>query len=670
MASTASRRNLWLIYGVVVAGEILVDLVNSLLGRRPEGLVFWIVDGSELCLSLLLMYLPPKTLKSDVVLSVCFTLQFLTYLVDPQGFTIVAMTLVGKVFLCHALGVHSLAVNVFASCSMLMFLTCLPVRGEDAIQASISLIVVISFVMTLFEWLLASSFLQLGEHIDALHNLLDNSAEGCCTVMRHTGIVTHVSKRLQDVFGREMLGANVLDFVDLSDHVRVRGLFEYGQLNVTEPVLATCLQPRLVGRLGASEFDARLVPYRVTEADVQISFQRVGEARMTRGRAVARAGARTGAEAAAEAEIGAGSGAAAQPAAWAPFPNGPCQGGLPLLDCPCPRGGAARGGEQRRFGLQGGGGADGPSSSTGPLAVDPQGVACSPLGAGDSPAAQGRRASGPAPGGAPDAGDDLRIAFDPWQSDADASSSASSSAANDVDRQQHVGSVSVVVDVFSETLRVNQMILHFSSDIGAADVSTPRQSSMTTPCLADWLHADELEYTREWIVESAKAGASETLANVTGHGPIRFYCGQRTFVEAADVSVERLDIRSEHWRAQAGGKCGEEEEDEEEGEQEDGGDETDGDHDCLSEVDGSEEPLNSLNMCLRLNGVTKMFWPPWADSLGYRSFVKHAIRRYGDQVGLSKRRSLRPISEHNRRCKSYAVACEIIASENQPASRT
>jgi hypothetical protein len=624
MASPASRRNLWLIYGVVVAAGIIWDLVNLFTGVRSElSALDAVIEGSELCLSLLLVCLPAKTLMSDTILFVCFTVQFLTYLVHPLNWTNVAMTLVAKVFLCHALGVHSLAVIGFASCSMFVFLARWPVGGPEGLQAVISSLFVISSVMTLFEWLLASSFLELGEHIAALQNLLDNTAEGYCTVTRHTGIVTHVSKGLQEIFGREMLGAHVLDFVDHNDHERVRCLYEYGQLSMDEPVLATFLQKRLEGGLGASELDARLVPYRVTGADVQISFQTVGEVRMTRGLV-------DGADGSAEPEE------PGQAAARTGDRQCTC-----CYTCPCLEGGSVGSFICRR-----------------PVR---QGVACMPVDAGDRPAAREREAPGCAPGGPPDAGDDLRSAFVSGHQDADASSSTSSAAPNDIDRQQHVSSVSVVVDVFSKTLKVKQMVLHFSADSGAAD-----KSSMIAPGLADWLHADELEYTREWLVESAKARASGTSATATGHGPIRFYCGQKTFAEAADVQVDRLDVRSKHWRGQAKGECIEEEDDEEyeeedngeEGEEQEGGEETDDDHDGLSEVDVSQGPSCSLNIGLRLTGITKMFWPPWSESRGYYRLVKHAIKRHVNQAGLSKRRrSLRPIAEQHGRCTCVGCNC-------------
>lgn len=234
------------------------------------------------------------------------------------------------------------------------------------------------------------------------------------------------------------------------------------------------------------------------------------------------------------------------------------------------------------------------------------------------------------------------------------SSSVSSATARDMGCHQHVSSVSVVVDVFSERLDVKHMVLHLSEDNGAAD-----KSSMIIPGLADWLHADELEYTREWMEEGAKAAASDKLADLPGHGPIRFYCGQKAFVEAADVEVERLDIRKNHWRGSDGDDSSEEVDDEkeeeeceeqEENRENEGDEEKEDDHTGLSKDGESRGLATSLEICLRLRGITKMFWPPWADSLGYHHYVKHALRRHGDQADLRRHRSLRPIAEHRRRC--------------------
>lgn len=231
---------------------------------------------------------------------------------------------------------------------------------------------------------------------------------------------------------------------------------------------------------------------------------------------------------------------------------------------------------------------------------------------------------------------------------AHSSSSASSADARDMGRQQHVASVSVVVDVFSERLDVKKMVLHLSQDDGAAD-----KSSTIIPGLADWLHADELEYTREWVIEGAKAAASDKLANLPGHGPIRFYCGQKAFVDAAEVEVERLDIRRKHWRGQAGDDSSEEEDDEEDqeedGEKRAGAEQREDHHNGLSRDGKSQGSVDSLKICLRLRGITAMVWPPWADSPSYRHYVKHALRRHGDQAGLRRRSSLRPIAEHRRR---------------------
>merc|ERR1740121_3486907 len=62
-----------------------------------------------------------------------------------------------------------------------------------------------------------------------------------------------------------------------------------------------------------------------------------------------------------------------------------------------------------------------------------------------------------------------------------------------------------------------------------------------------------------------------------------------------------------------------------------------------------------------------MFWPPWSESRGDYRLLKHTIRRHVNQVGLSKRRSLRPIAEHQRRCTCAGCNCACVHLHQLPS---
>ncbi|CAK0865260.1 unnamed protein product [Prorocentrum cordatum] len=290
LCSPISRRALWKYYGIVVTLFLILDIFYGLSNTSLSGHWWWrgLVSFylSEYTLALLLLRLPVTTLKSDAVVLTFSTLQLYwcalslrkdlvnTYLLGNTF----AVGLTYKVFLSHAAGFHSLLVIVHAIfCSMLAYVLLSSSIEPDAFCQ----IGMITIVMTLFELLLASYFRELKGQLVAMQTLLDAATDGYCTVRRQVGTISHVSDSHQLLFGADLRGMQILDAVGSEDHWKVARLYDGSHWGAAEPVLATFIQALGEG-CQALEFDARLVPYRVTGADIHISFQRVGEVRMAK----------------------------------------------------------------------------------------------------------------------------------------------------------------------------------------------------------------------------------------------------------------------------------------------------------------------------------------------------------------------------------------------------
>ncbi|CAK0794595.1 unnamed protein product, partial [Prorocentrum cordatum] len=294
LSSPVSRRRLWKYYGFGVTWCLIGDVVYAL--ARPSVPECTVADWTwysivayyvcEYALAILLALLPVTTLKSDsVVLTYLFLELWLSVEIwqqnhegnyDIEHFPWLA-ALVCRVVLCHAAGFHSLFVTFYAACCTLYL--CL-VSGSSAPEAGCQ-VGMITIVMSLFEWLLALYFHELREQLGAMQTLLDKATDGYCTVKRQVGTISHVSDSLQLLFGADLRGTQILDAVGPEDRWKVARLCDASQWDVVEPVLATFTQALGEGRQPL-EFDARLVPYRATGADVHIGVQRVGEVRMAK----------------------------------------------------------------------------------------------------------------------------------------------------------------------------------------------------------------------------------------------------------------------------------------------------------------------------------------------------------------------------------------------------
>ncbi|CAK0854952.1 unnamed protein product, partial [Prorocentrum cordatum] len=290
MSSPISRRRLWKYYGIGVTWCLIGDIVFALTSSVSD-YWFWCDFAayyvSEYALAILFVRLPVTTLKSDALVVIYLFLVFWASVAlwqqsnDAKSVVVSyswPSALTCKVVMCHAAGLHSLLITFYAACSGLLVCVLISVSCAPQICCPVLLITV---VMTLFEWLLASYFHEMSEQLRAMQTLLDKATDGYCTVRRQMGTISHVSDSLQLLLGGDPRGTQILDAVVSEDRWKVARLYDVSQWDVAEPVLATFTQTLGEGRQPL-EFDARLVPYRATGADIHISFQRVGEVRMAK----------------------------------------------------------------------------------------------------------------------------------------------------------------------------------------------------------------------------------------------------------------------------------------------------------------------------------------------------------------------------------------------------
>ncbi|CAK0829903.1 unnamed protein product [Prorocentrum cordatum] len=291
LSSPTSRRRLWKYYGIFVTWCLIGDLVFALTIQSNLDYWFWCGFAtyyvSEYVLAILFVRLPVTTLKSDALVVI--------YLFLDQWFSVVLWqqskdakfileryswptVVTCKVVLCYAAGLHSLFVTLYAACFGMFICVLVSVSCAPEVCCQVFMITI---VMTLFEWLLASYFHEMTEQLRAMQTLLDKATDGYCTVRRQMGTISHVSDSLKLLLGGDPRGTHILDAVGSEDRWKVARLYDASQWDVAEPVLATFTQALGEGQQPL-EFDARLVPYRATGADIHISFQRVGEVRMVK----------------------------------------------------------------------------------------------------------------------------------------------------------------------------------------------------------------------------------------------------------------------------------------------------------------------------------------------------------------------------------------------------
>jgi hypothetical protein len=173
----------------------------------------------------------------------------------------------------------------------------------------------------------------------------------------------------------------------------------------------------------------------------------------------------------------------------------------------------------------------------------------------------------------------------PSRDDDSDSASSHSSSFGQITEHQQAQSVTMVVDALTEELRIERMTFNFPLE----DTAT-RGGSIVVPGLVNWLRTDG-EVFSAWIEETINRLENGQLDAAPREGPIRLFCGSRAFLVAASAEVQRLA------------------------------------DDGVSESPPDSRRKASLKVLLHLNGISRAFWPPWADSPSERHITRHKQRR-------------------------------------------
>ncbi|CAK0883100.1 unnamed protein product [Prorocentrum cordatum] len=127
------------------------------------------------------------------------------------------------------------------------------------------------------EWQQVDHFYRLQESTEVSQLLLGQATSGFCTLLRESGVVSDASSALMENLGMGIEGATVYDFVAPDDCAKVASLLRHRDTLPPSPILCTLhRKPIMTGAPGA-QFEAKLVPYAVSESGIKVCLLKLGE---------------------------------------------------------------------------------------------------------------------------------------------------------------------------------------------------------------------------------------------------------------------------------------------------------------------------------------------------------------------------------------------------------
>ncbi|CAK0883097.1 unnamed protein product [Prorocentrum cordatum] len=129
------------------------------------------------------------------------------------------------------------------------------------------------------EWQQVDHFYRLQESTEVSQLLLGQATSGFCTLLRESGVVSDASSALMENLGMGIEGATVYDFVAPDDCAKVASLLRHRDTLPPSPILCTLhRKPIMTGAPGA-QFEAKLVPYAVSESGIKVCLLKLGDIR-------------------------------------------------------------------------------------------------------------------------------------------------------------------------------------------------------------------------------------------------------------------------------------------------------------------------------------------------------------------------------------------------------
>ena len=297
--------------GVLVILAVYVpadlDAMSSGAGAKE-----WFNILTDIPVPLCFAVVPYQSLWLDLLIGVCFTLW------SPSNYApcgAAAELLVGPIWsmlfmsLTHLVGIHSLA-----SVPLLFRLLAIGELFESDCSAfglSVLLSLVVAGVLGT-EWQLAVGFYQTQKSSEVTQLLLDQATSGLCILNRESGTVSDASSSFLEHFGMNAEGATIFHFLSPDEHAKVANLL-LRRPTLPGPVLCTFVRRPTVAGAPTAQFEAKLVPYAVSERGVRVCLQKMGEERLTESPA--------GPESEAEARVGEAARAPGDGSALTPCPR-------------------------------------------------------------------------------------------------------------------------------------------------------------------------------------------------------------------------------------------------------------------------------------------------------------------------------------------------------------
>ena len=166
-----------------------------------------------------------------------------------------------SIYWIHIGGLHSLAAVPL----------CLNILFAESGDANFTpttikgLLMAVMPLLLLAEWEGASSFCHLQTTAERKQLVLDQATDGQCRLSHESGIVSDASSAFEEHFGSNIDGVEIAHFVQPSDQANVLSLVRKNGTELPGPILATFLRRQTLTGMVVAEFEAKLVPYALTE---------------------------------------------------------------------------------------------------------------------------------------------------------------------------------------------------------------------------------------------------------------------------------------------------------------------------------------------------------------------------------------------------------------------
>jgi len=168
------------------------------------------------------------------------------------------------------IGVHTLVVPLI--CSVTMLGVVMATTWDDAFPILV-LTATTATVCFQFEYSVAHMYRQLRAERDCNQRLLDSATDGFGVVDCNSGVLLNVSPKMMDSFDcNDMQGQHLESYVDTFDQAALRTFLGVADNKQPDPILITCLSK-------TSQFEVRLVPYKMDGTTMGFCVQTVGESR-------------------------------------------------------------------------------------------------------------------------------------------------------------------------------------------------------------------------------------------------------------------------------------------------------------------------------------------------------------------------------------------------------